>query len=97
MQRYPIKIKTMSDLQQYVNLFEQFEISGLLAGRDFYVEAYDVLELSTYDHFGDLFLLVKELRGGELVDLEEYLKDHRLMDTERCEAVWGAGLSGERF
>ena len=38
MQRYPIKIKTMYDLQQYVNLFEQFEISGLLTGSDFYVE-----------------------------------------------------------
>lgn len=89
MQRYPIKIKTMSDLQQYVNLFEQFEISGLLAGSDFYVEAYDVLELFThYDHFGDLYLLVKELRRGELIDLEEYLKDHRLMDMKRYQVVW---------
>lgn len=87
MQLYPIKIKTMSDLQQYMNLFEQFEISGLLAGSDFYVEAYDVLELSTYYPFGDLVLLVKDFRRGEPVDLEEYLKDHRLMDTERYQAA----------
>ena len=81
MTTFRITFKSLHDFEKYAELWGKFHFEAVLAGCDFLVDAFDILELFNHYPLEDLRFTITNLYDGDARQIYYFLKNAGLLSV----------------
>lgn len=79
---FQIRLKSIADFWKYIGLFDKWKISGYIRGKNFQVEACDILEIFQHYQPEYLQLILTGYNTKDVADIADYLVETGLLVSD---------------